>query len=117
MMKKLMGVAVAAFVVTLAVTVGTRMSTEAMAVVIGVVCGVGAGIPASLLVVAVTNRRTVASARAQPGREISPVVVIQPGHPGATYAQVPYLSPTPLTAEPRNFHVVGGEMTVEVPPR
>ena len=116
-MKKLMGLAVVVFVVTLAVTVGTRMSTEAMAVVIGVVCGVGAGIPTSLLVVAVTNRRTVESARALPRRELPPVVVIQPGQAGSAYAQVPYLPPTSPAIGPRNFHVVGEEMTIEAPLR
>ena len=116
-MKKIMVLVVVAFVVSLAVTVGTRMSTEAVAVVIGVVCGVGAGIPTSLLVLAVTNRRTEDSVRAQHGREVSPVVVIQPGQPGAGYTQVPYLPSTSLTAEPRNFRVVGGEMTAEVPLR
>ena len=107
-MKKLMVLAVGVFVVSLAVTVGTRMSTEAMAVVIGVVCGVGAGIPSSLLILAVTNRRTADSVGAQHGREVSPVVVIQPGQPSAGYTQLPYLPPAPLTAGPRSFRVVGG---------
>jgi hypothetical protein len=105
------------FVVALAVVVGKEMSAEAMAVVIGVVCGMGAGIPASLLILAVTNRRTADSVRARPGREVSPVVVIQPGQPGAGYTQLPYLPPASLNAGPRDFHVVGGEMTAEVPLR
>jgi hypothetical protein len=115
-MKRLAGVVVAAFVVTLAVIVGTRMGTEAMAVVIGVVCGVVAGIPTSLLVVAVTNHRTGERVRAQPRREYPPVVVIQPGQASSAYAQLPYLAPMGPTAGARNFHVVGEEMTVGAPP-
>jgi hypothetical protein len=115
-MKKLMGLVAVAFVITLAVIVGTRMSTEAMAVVIGVVCGVAAGIPTSLLVVAVTSRRTGERVRAQPRREVPPVVVIQPGQAGSAYTQVPYLPPMSPTAGPRSFHVVGEEMTVGAPP-
>jgi len=108
-MKKLAGMVVAAFVVTLAVIVGTRMSTEAMAVVAGVVCGVAAGIPTSLLVVAVTNRRTGERVRVQPQRGYPPVVVIQPGQTSSTCAQLPYLPPMGPTAGARNFRVVGEE--------
>jgi hypothetical protein len=115
-MKRFAGVVVAAFVITLAVIVGTRMSTEAMAVVIGVVCGVAAGIPTSLLVVAVTNRRTGERVPVQHRREYPPVVVIQPGQSGSAYAQLPYLPPMGATTGARNFHVVGEEVTVGAPP-
>jgi len=115
-MKKLAAVAVTAFVITLGVIVGLRMSSEAMAVVIGVVCGVAAGIPTSLLIVAVTNRRTGERAHPQPQREYPPVVIIQSGQGTPTYPQLPYLPPMSPTHGPRSFQVVGEETTVGVPP-
>jgi len=111
-MRKVASVAVVAFVITLAVIVGTRMSTEAMAVVIGVVCGVAAGIPTSLLIVAVTNRRSGEREHPQLQRDYPPVVIIQPGQASPTYPQLPYLSPMPPPAGTRQFRVVGEENTI-----
>lgn len=49
-MKRLLGLALMAGVVTLAIIIGQRMSTDAMAVMVGVVFGVAASIPTSLLI-------------------------------------------------------------------
>lgn len=54
-MKRLIGLALIAGVVTLAIIIGQRMSTDAMAVMVGVVFGVAASIPTSLLIALATR--------------------------------------------------------------
>ena len=108
-MKKLAVVMMVAFSITLAVMVGVRMSEEAIAVVLGMVCGVVAGIPTSLLVAAVTNRRSGKRGSSDWGRDYPPVVVVQPGQTGPSYPQSPYALSMPSSHGTRQFRMVGEE--------
>ena len=111
-MRKFIAFLLIAFIVVLAVVVANRLSVDAMAVVIGVICGVGASIPTSLLIVLVAGRR----GRREEGetRGYPPVVIVNPGNPGATmpgYQRgVPYLPPVlDQGVGPRQFKVIGDE--------
>lgn len=112
------GLVAMAFAVTLALIVGNRLSDEALGVLAGAVCGVGAAIPTSLIVVAVSQRRSeprdlsISGQTVQPPmsqqRPYPPVIVVSPQSgqqwPNGWNALPPSLT-TPME---RNFTVVGG---------
>lgn len=114
-LKVFVGLAVAAFGVTLAVVIGNRLSDEALAVLAGAVCGVGAAIPTSLLILSVTRRREeVRVLPPAPSQGVYPpvIVVAPPDRPATQMAGQrpngwdPFL---PLSAPTqRQFTVVGG---------
>jgi len=107
--KKVAAVAFIAFAVTLAIVVGKRMSTDAMAVVIGVACGVLASIPASLSILAVSNRRE--ERQVQRRGDYPPVVIVNPGSSQPRYLQPPL--PTAFSSgQEREFRVIGDEDVV-----
>jgi len=106
-----------AFAVTLALIVGNRLSDEALGVLAGAVCGVGAAIPTSLIVVAVSQRRSesressASSRTVQPSmsqqRAYPPVIVVSP-QGGRQWPNHWSNLPPSLTAPmERNFTVVG----------
>ena len=107
-MRRLLGLSLLAFAVSLGAVVGYRMSSEAMAVVVGVVCRVLASIPMSLLILVVSRRmdRQNYEERYEPRRDYPPVVVVNPGG----VQQLPPLSlptsPAPLPTM-REFKIIG----------
>ena len=111
-LKVFIGLVMLAFAVTLAVIVGNRLSDEALAVLAGAVCGVGAAIPTSLLIVAVSRRRSEENERrvqpSTPQGVYPPVVVVAP--PGVQQRPNAWNGLPPSLAAPiqRNFTVVGG---------
>ena len=109
--KRLIGLAILAFSITLAVIIGRRMSTEAMAVVIGVACGVLASIPTSLLILAVIRRGDQQVEWRQPTSPSPPVIIVQGGEPRRL--ELPELPrPAPRwQSTPRQFEVVGQAVT------
>jgi len=109
-MRRLLGLTMLAFAVSLGAVVGYRMSSEAMAVVVGVVCGVLASIPMSLLILIVSRRmdRQHYEERYEHRREYPPVVVVNPGGvqqlPPLSSPPSPYPTQLPVT---REFKVIG----------
>lgn len=118
-MKRLLGLAILAGVVTLAIIIGQRMSTDAMAVMVGVVFGVAASIPTSLLIALAMrgSRRHDDSpyrrADYQPTPPPPQIYVVNPGAPMPTsdpqrQLPEPYSYALPARSQ-RQFVVVGDE--------
>jgi len=116
-LKLFAGLVALAFAVTLAVIVGNRLSEEALSVLAGAVCGVGAAIPTSLLVVAVSQRRSESrdsefSRAGQPPtsqpRLYPPVIVVQPQSGQRWPDNWNQMPPSLMAPTERNFTVVGG---------
>ena len=116
----LTGLAVIVCAVTLAIIVGSRLSDEALGVLAGAVCGVGSAIPTSLIIVAVSRRRSEPYKREmQPSvsqqRRVAypPVIVVSPQSGQQwpnNWNSGPYGTLPPSLTAPveRNFTVVGG---------
>jgi hypothetical protein len=112
------GLVAMAFAVTLAVIVGDRLSDEALGVLAGAVCGVGAAIPTSLIVVAVSQRRSELRdsnsyrRSVQPPmpqqRAYPPVIIVSPQSGQQWPNQWNSLPPSLTAPTERNFTVVGG---------
>lgn len=82
--KRIAGLVVVAFAITLAIVVGTRLSSDAIAVLVGVVAGVAASIPTALLLIVVTRRREESDDDDERHyrdlrRDSPPVIVVAPG--------------------------------------
>lgn len=119
-MKKLIGLVLLAFGVTLAVIIGQRMSTDAMAVVIGVAVGVAASVPTSLLLVALLRRERAIWRQEPPPQTALPpappanVIVLDPAQLwGQKGGQAPYVPLPPIDyaqgAGVHRLRVVGSE--------
>lgn len=113
-MRRVIGLAIIAFTVTLGIVVGNRLSSEAMAVVVGVVCGVLASVPTSILLLVLVRQLTGEAAQRpqQPPATYPPVIVINPNAPPADRSSRPLFdSPDDRLAGylPRQFRVVGNE--------
>jgi hypothetical protein len=116
-LKLFAGLVALAFAVTLALIVGNRLSDEALGVLAGAVCGVGAAIPTSLIVVAVSQRRSesrdssASSRTVQPPmsqqRAYPPVIVVSPQGGRQWPNNWNNLPPSLATPMERNFTVVG----------
>jgi hypothetical protein len=111
------GLVAMAFAVTLALIVGNRLSDEALGVLAGAVCGVGAAIPTSLIVVAVSQRRSEPRDLSAPSQTVQfpmpqqrpypPVIVVSP-QGGQQWPNSWNTLPPSLTAPmERKFTVVG----------
>ncbi len=118
------GLVAMAFAVTLALIVGNRLSDEALGVLAGAMCGVGAAIPTSLIVVAVSQRRSEPRDLSAPNRTVQPpmpqqrayppVIVVSPQGGQQQWPNQWNSLPPSLTAPPeRNFTVVGGAYSDE----
>ena len=117
-LKLFAGLVALAFSVTLALIVGNRLSDEALGVLAGAVCGVGAAIPTSLIVVAVSQRRSESrdlniSSRAVHSpiphqKAYPPVIVVSPQGGQQWPNQWNNLPPSLAAPMERNFTVVGG---------
>lgn len=113
-MRRILGLAVIAFTVSVGVVVGNRLSAEAMAVVIGVVCGVFAGVPTAVLLLIVARRmsgqRQERSSR--PQTSYPPVIVISPNSGQPHHAPDPWYGTSagpPAGYLPPDFRIVGEE--------
>ena len=105
--------AAVAFAVTLAMVVGNRLSNEAVSVLAGAACGVGAAIPTSLVLLAISRRRSDDSG--QPAKhaaprveQLSPLLVVSP--PAPQHVARAWGAPLAQAVGPakRRFTVVGG---------
>ncbi len=113
-MRRLIGLSILAFAVTVGIVVANRLSSEAMAVVVGIVCGVLASVPTSLLLLIFVRRMRSDSSQqsAPPQHQYPPVIVINPNSAPSGRSQDLWSEPggsQPAGYVPRDFRIVGEE--------